>query len=64
MGSASMTKEVLRLDRSMTFDRPYGVIRLVRFFIGPALCKLGGGNMQSICVSTVTSVRLLSALLN
>ena len=35
-----------------TFDRPHGVIRLVRFFIGPALCKLGGGNMHSILTST------------
>ena len=44
----------LRLDRIKTFDRPHGVIRLVRFFIGPALCKLGGGNMHSIYIRTLT----------
>ena len=45
----------------MTFDRPYGVIRLVRFFIGPALCKLGGGNKD--CSSNFRSKHSTNTLL-
>ena len=52
MGSA-------RLNRIKNFDGPHGVIRLVRFFLSALLCV-----NWVVVICTVTSKRLLSALLN